>query len=102
MGDTDQEIFEQRLAFLRVLSHEPGVAREVRDIVDAQSSGDAPQDGRVLVVGEVVPGAASELYEDVAQRLAVRRAPPDRLLRNMDRSQALLVRDDPDRYLRHR
>src|SRR5215211_7374893 len=80
--------------------YELRVGGQVRKLVNAETPGDATQDGWAFVIREVVPRTDSQLRENVVQGVQL---PVDRLLRRVgdaDTLKLFTIRDDLRRNLR--
>ncbi|HWJ06406.1 MAG TPA: hypothetical protein VNS57_11570, partial [Steroidobacteraceae bacterium] len=71
--DADQQVAEQRLDFLRVLARIAQVVVRLRDLVQGHAPLDPPQQRRLLVLREVVPGLGAQLHADALEQAVPQR-----------------------------
>ena len=57
IGNVDQQVFDQRLHFLRFFAKQVEISRKVLELVDLQVARDAAKQRRVLVIRKIVAGA---------------------------------------------
>ncbi len=68
-GDTDEQLLEQRIEFMRIRQHEPEILSHVLDLMHIHPAFDAPMNRVFFIERKIVPGSVAQEDEDFPQRL---------------------------------